>query len=174
MPRDRNVPQARLNEVPADEVKSTITSLRQLYEMGRPQTDQEVETRISQYFEFCENSSLRPGIESLAVALHVDRSTVFNWSRGVKCSKYRMETVAAAKTLIIAGLEQFLLSGKISPPSGIFMLKNWAGYSDTIPLDDRVVDDGSKEPLKVEDLPKLGELKSGEKQIIIHESEEST
>ena len=29
-----------------------------------------------------------------------------------------------------------MLSGKISPPSGIFLAKNWLGYKDAISLED--------------------------------------
>lgn len=46
--------------------------------MGRPQTDEEVANRINDYFEFCERSSIRPGIESLCMALHISRTTLLD------------------------------------------------------------------------------------------------
>ena len=38
---------------------------------NEPKTDEEVEERINEYFSFCERSSIRPGIESLCLSLHI-------------------------------------------------------------------------------------------------------
>lgn len=42
----------------------------------------------------------------------------------------------SAKAFVGAFIEQSMLCGKISPPSGIFLAKNWLGYKDTISLED--------------------------------------
>ena len=41
-----------------------------------------------------------------------------------------------AKSFIDSFLEQATLSGQVSPPVGIFLLKNWCSYKDTISLED--------------------------------------
>lgn len=135
MARANNFPTGQLNEVPAEFVKNTVSSLRQLYEKGRPQTDEEVESRIDEYFRFCENSSLRPGVESLAVALSTTRATLWNWSKGVGCSSRRQELISKAKSFITAYIEQSLLSSRIFPATGIFLLKNWANYKDSVSVE---------------------------------------
>lgn len=118
-----------------EKVKATIHSLRELNELGKPETDQEVEQRINDYFQFCEESILRPGIESLCCALHISRTTLFRWQRGEDCSRRRQELITQARGFISSFLEQVSLSGRLNPATSIFLLKNWCGYRDTISLE---------------------------------------
>ena len=134
-----NYPQGQLDDMEPSAVQGLVTSLRELYDKGKPETDEEVRQRINEYFEFCERSSVRPGVESACMALHVGRTTFFNWSKGVGCSEKRREYIEEAKGFISAYIEQALLSGKISPPSGIFLAKNWLGYRDSISIEEATV-----------------------------------
>lgn len=134
--RKNNFPQAELDGIEPGTAKELVHSLKQLHDLGKPQTDFEVAERIDQYFSFCETSCLRPGIESLCSSLHISRTTLFRWSHGQDCSEYRQELIQSAKSFISAYLEQALLCGKISPPSGIFLAKNWLGYKDTVALEE--------------------------------------
>lgn len=127
-----NFPSNALEDVPGEYAKETIKSLKELYDMGRPESDDDVEQRIDDYFSFCEQSSIRPGVESLGLALSVSRTALWNWEHGINCSPRRQELITKAKTFIIAYLEQAMLNNKIYPGSGIFMLKNWAGYKDQV------------------------------------------
>lgn len=68
-----NLPTNGLNEISAEYAHETIKSLNDLYNLGRPENDDDVERRVDDYFKFCEQSSLRPGVESLALALSVSR-----------------------------------------------------------------------------------------------------
>ena len=135
MARANNFPTGQLNEVPAEFVKNTVSSLRQLSEQGRPESDEELEHRISEYFKFCETSSIRPGVESLAVALSTTRTTLWNWEHGIGCSSRRQELISKAKAFITAYIEQSLLSSRIFPATGIFLLKNWANYRDSVSVE---------------------------------------
>lgn len=123
------------DQVPAAAVQEIVTNLKQLHDLGRPTDDQAVESRIEQYFSFCQRSSIRPGIESLCVALHVSRETLNRWGHGIGCSRRRQETVEAAKAFITAALEQMALCGRLSPPTAIFLLKNWASYRDVVSVE---------------------------------------
>lgn len=125
-----NYPQAKLDNIEPAAVQQIVSSLKELHDMGRPQTDEEVANRINDYFEFCERSSIRPGIESLCMALHITRTTLFRWNNGENCSQYKQELIQSARSFIGAFLEQAMLGGKISPPSGIFLMKNWLSYKD--------------------------------------------
>lgn len=42
------------------------------------------------------------------------------------------ELIQSAKAFI----EQAMLGGKISPPSGIFLMKNWLSYKDAISIEE--------------------------------------
>lgn len=151
-----NYPQAGLDEIDPVTVQQIVTSLKELHDLGRPKTDDEVEQRINDYFEFCQRSSIRPGIESLCMSLHISRTTLFRWNNGNDCSAYRQELIQSAKSFIGSFLEQAMLGGKISPPSGIFLMKNWLSYKDSISIEEATPQDG-KMALSVTELPRLGE-----------------
>ena len=140
MMQKNNYPGQQLSVLPDDFVQETVKSLKELNEMGKPETDAEVQGRVDQYFQFCEDSGCRPGIESLCLALHISRTTLFNWVHGLGCSQERQDIAERAKSFIGAFLEQSVLRGKISPPSGIFIMKNWLGYRDTISFEDSAID----------------------------------
>lgn len=155
-------PQGQLEDLSKCEVSQIITSIMELHDKGKPETDEEVSERIQQYFDFCSYSSIRPGFETLSMALHVSRGTVFNWMNGIGCSKQRQEILEDARTVIHSFLEQALLSGKISPPSGIFLAKNWMGYKDTVSFEDSIPHQQDNNIISSENLPKLliSEVKS--------------
>lgn len=127
-----------------------------LLDTVKPKTDNEVRQRVNEYFEYCQASSLRPGVETLRTALHVSRSTLYEWSQGRNCSSERAEIIQGAKSIIDSFLEQAMLSGKVNPATGIFYCKNWLGYHDSISLEESLPMTSTQEALRAEDLPKLG------------------
>lgn len=131
-------PQTQLEVMNPEKTRAIIHSLRQLYDMGKPETNLELKERIDMFFQFCEESSVRPGIQALCTALHISRTTLFRWSNGEDCDKERQEIVGAAKSFIESFLEQVTLSGQVSPPVGIFLLKAWSGYKDTISIEESI------------------------------------
>ena len=126
-----NYPAAQLGDLEPDFVSETIENLRQLNSKGKPKTDQELTERIDQYFQFCQNTGNRPGIESLCMSLCITRTTLFNWNNGINCTQERQEIIIKAKAFIASFMEQAVLRGKINPASGIFLMKNWLGYKDS-------------------------------------------
>lgn len=149
-------PQGQIDDIEPSTVREIVTSLRELHDRGKPQTDEEIRQRIDEYFSFCQQSSIRPGIESLCLSLHISRTTLFNWNNGINCSEKCQEYVQSAKAFIAAYIEQAVLGGKISPPSGIFLMKNWLNYRDTISLEDNIPETTARRVLTAADLPKLG------------------
>ncbi len=130
-----NLPTSGLDDVSAEFAHDAIKSLNELNKLGRPESDDDVERRIDEYFRFCEKSSLRPGVESLGLALSVSRTAIWNWEHGINCSKRRQELIVKAKLFITSYIEQCMLNNKMYPGSAIFMLKNWAGYRDAVEVD---------------------------------------
>lgn len=133
-----NFPQEGIDNLEPEFVSDVVQSLKELNSMGKPNTDDELKDRIDKYFEFCQRTGNRPGIESLCLALHISRTTLFNWNCGVNCSAERQEIISNAKGFIAAFIEQVVMRGKISPPSGIFLMKNWLNYKDTISFENDV------------------------------------
>lgn len=128
-------PQEQLEKLKPTDIKPTVQNLMELRNLGKPQTDQEVRERIDDYFQFCQEKGFRPAIESLCLALHISRMTLWKWEHQQGCSAERAETVRDAKAFIAAFLETTFVNGRINPVSGIFLLKNWLGYKDTIEID---------------------------------------
>ncbi len=128
--------QGQLVEVNPEKVRAIIHSLRELYDMGKPETNEELRERIDMFFEFCEESSIRPGVQALCTALHISRTTLFRWSNGEDCNEERRQIISMAKSFIDSFLEQVTLSGQVSPPVGIFLLKNWRSYKDTVSIEE--------------------------------------
>lgn len=134
MGQKNNYPTAALSSLPKEYTKEVIGSLMELYQRGKPKTDEEVEKRLDEFFELCDKSSVRPGIESMRLALSISRQTLLNWERGEGCSPERQESIVRAKSFVVAFLEQLMLNNKIFPGSGIFFLKNWANYKDNVEI----------------------------------------
>lgn len=160
----KGFPETQIDNVQPEQVQEIVSSLRQLHDRGKPESDEEVRQRIDDYFAFCEESSIRPGIESLSLSLHISRQSLYRWSNGEDCSAERAEMIQSAKAFISAYIEQAMLSGKISPPSGIFLMKNWLGYKDTISLDESVPHERMNQALSAAELPKL-KLPAGQQEL---------
>lgn len=125
-------------------VGEIVKSLIDLADMGKCKTDDEVQQRLDYYFRLCAEREFRPGVESMSAALGISRKTLYAWRQGVGCSEYRQEIVNRAVSLCHGFLEQAILRGKINPASGIFFLKNWASYKDTISFEEIPTDNTKK------------------------------
>lgn len=132
------------NTFPAEELStvetgSIVSDLRTLYGLGHVRGDMADDglfrERVQMYFDFCGERQQRPGIEGMCLCLGITRQTLRNWRLGTGCSQRRQSDVQQAYQLISAALEQMGLSGKISPPSFIWLQKNWCDYSDTIRIE---------------------------------------
>ena len=154
-------PQGQLTEMNPVKVKAIIHSLRELYDMGKPETNSELKQRIDMFFQFCEDSNIRPGVQALCTALHIGRTTLFRWSNGEDCDRERQEIISMAKSFIDSFLEQVTLSGQVSPPVGIFLLKNWCSYKDTVSIEESIPNKEEKHVLTAAELPRLGDLAEG-------------
>jgi hypothetical protein len=90
------------------------------------------------------------------LALHVSRTTLYRWANGEDCSQARQEVIQTAKAFISAFIESALMNGKISPPSGIFLMKNWCNYKDTISIEENSISSGNHtQQLTASQLPVL-------------------
>lgn len=136
--KNSNYPTNQLNNLPAGTCTDTITCLRDLASRGRPNTIEELQQRIDDYFQFCVERDIRCGIESLCLSLGITRTTLYNWSYGKGCSKEWQEICQQTKQFILTFLEQLSLSGKLNPATAIFMLKNVGGYKDSVSFEDMI------------------------------------
>ena len=113
-------------DIAPQDVADMVLQLDGLRKLPRPKNDDEVLERIDHYFQMCAENRVRPGIETLALALGVSRVTVFNWSQGIKCSDRRREIIEHAKMLVSAYIEQAQAAADITK----WKLRDNAGDSD--------------------------------------------
>ena len=134
-----NFPPAKLcRELQASQgyTATTIQSLMELSSLGKPQNIYELKQRLKGYFTFCGENDFKPAIESLALSLGISRVCFWSWCNGQGVSDEWAECCQQARQSIIAFIENATISGKVSPPVGIFCLKNLAGWRDTISFED--------------------------------------
>lgn len=147
MPKGERLPNVAIERMEPDKKRIIVQNLLQLNSLGKPLSDDDLEKRINEYFKICVNSGVRPGIESLALALSVTRITIWKWSNGEGCSSRRQEMICMARQVISAYLEQSMMAGQLNPVSAIFLLKNWANYSDSVQIE-QVSSKPGREPTK--------------------------
>ena len=133
--KNSNFPAAELNRIDKDFTVDTIRKLRRIAPVERPKSNAEVRERIDEYFSFCEAEKIRPGIEGLALALGVTRTTLFNWTRQHGCDAERAQLIQQAKQYIITFLEIAGNTGNLNPPCWIFSMKNVAGWTDQLSIE---------------------------------------
>lgn len=115
----------------------------------------ETRERVRKYFELCAQHDVRANLAGLGLAFGVSRTTIYGWANG-KAKGISKENIAAIKTayqILNAEMEDIMLSGKVHPVSGIFLMKNNWDYEDkknvTVtagdPLGDAVSEDTLRE-----------------------------
>lgn len=118
---------------PGDNSETTLKMLA-LYNMEPIDlnSDEAVKNRIQEYFQYCVEHDVKPGVEGMAMAIGVDRRTLWDWENGISRNKTstRADIIKKAKQFLALYLENLAQSGKINPVTAIFLLKNHFGYSD--------------------------------------------
>ena len=134
-----NYPQGELSQKfnGNEQTGQLINCIMDLSDKGKPETVEELEERINDYFTFCGMNNFRPGIESLALSLGVSRVSFWKWCyEGSGKPKQWVDICKTAKQMIIAFTEQAALSGKLNPATSIFLMKNLGGYKDSISFEE--------------------------------------
>ena len=91
---------------------------------------QQVEQRINQYFDFCEQNDRKPNMIGMANWLGVDRATVNSWKTGEYRSETHLPVIKKAVDILEELWVDYMLNGKVNPGSGIFLGKNMFQYKD--------------------------------------------
>lgn len=91
--------------------------------------------RIQEYFDLCVEYGRRPGAAGLAAAVGVARKTLLTWRDGsARPSSEHRQIMERAFTVIDSMMEQFMLTGKVNPVSGIFLMANNHGYRQKVEI----------------------------------------
>lgn len=134
--KNRNSPMIGNNgfDLAQGDNRQAISDMLYVYSMPPIDTDSDeaVEQRIFEYFQYCIEKDIRPGVEGMAMALGVNRRTLWDWETGNRrgSSIVRADIIKKAKQFIALYLENLAQNNKIYPATWIFMMKNHYGYKD--------------------------------------------
>lgn len=90
----------------------------------------QVEGRINQYFDYCEENDRKPNMIGMANWLGVSRETVNTWKRGEYRKDSHSDVIRKAVDILEEIWVDYMQNGKINPASGIFLAKNMFQYKD--------------------------------------------
>jgi hypothetical protein len=91
---------------------------------------EQVRERIGMYFKFCSDNDRRPQIIGMCNWLGISRDTLNEWVRGVTRADTHSDIIKKAYNFMEEMWTDYMTYGKISPPTAIFLAKNWYGYKD--------------------------------------------
>lgn len=128
----RRRPDSTVQAEPGDNSKFTRHN-RMLYELVPVtfESAEEVKERTITYLDICEQNDMKPSVAGYALALGIDRVTLWRIVKGVIVKPAEVSNVLKrAYDLLNAQMEDYMQNGKINPVSGIFLMKNAWGYKD--------------------------------------------
>jgi hypothetical protein len=90
---------------------------------------EDLKNRIKKYFDACVEDDCKPGIEGLALSLHVSRDYLRQIHSGIKRHGQKQgDIISDAYQIVSSQMEQYMLNGDINPIVGIFLMCNNNGY----------------------------------------------
>lgn len=90
----------------------------------------QVKNRITAYFDCCNKNDIATSPPDLARWLKTSKRNLMRWLNGEFRKSTHQPLIEEAWTKLESDLVNRIQVGAISPPSGIFLLKNWMGYKD--------------------------------------------
>lgn len=92
--------------------------------------EKQVEQRINEYFDACEQNDMKPNMVGMANWIGVSRETVNTWKRGEYRSKTHSDVIRKSVDILESLWVDYMQNGKINPASGMFLAKNMFQYKD--------------------------------------------
>ena len=90
----------------------------------------QVEQRINDYFQFCEENDRKPNMIGMANWIGVDRATLTSWKTGEYRNTTHLPVIKKAIDVLEELWVDYMQNGKMNPASGIFLAKNMFQYKD--------------------------------------------
>lgn len=103
-------------------------------------TDDELQERLIEYFTLTIDNEKIPTVESMALFLGYDRTTLWRWENGHEGSTpFRRNLIKKAKEVLAAFDAELVMENKVNPAGYIFRAKNHYGMKD---IQDHVISAG--------------------------------
>ena len=133
--QQRKIRQDNIKAVAPDPDKQLIMQHNmELWRLGRISNKDnlnEITARIETFFTICEKNSILPTVAGLALALGIDRGTLWDWvsnTRGTIKNREVVDTLKGVYSMLNAQYEEMLTQGKMIPVSAFFLMQNNHGY----------------------------------------------
>jgi len=91
---------------------------------------QQVSDRLKAYFQHCSDNDRRPQIVGMCNWLGISRDTLNTWKNGEYRSGTHSDIIKKAYGMLEEMWVDYMQNGKISPPTAIFLAKNFFNYKD--------------------------------------------
>jgi len=164
-PRKIRYDNSPMTAVALDDRSRIVRHNLELFNLGtlKDRNDEiEVQERIQAYFEICAKNSVMPTVAGFAMALGIDRSTLWLWMdnrTGVIKNPAVLDVLKRIYSMINTQYEELLTEGKIIPVGAFFLLQNNHGYRNQ--TDHVVVAQQAEEP-NTDDIAARAGLLDGE------------
>ena len=91
---------------------------------------EQVQKRVNEYLDFCIKTNTVPSIIAVSRWIGIHRSTLNDWLHGTPQRMEHHEIIQKFYSICEEVTISKLMDNKISAPMGIFMLKNWFGWTE--------------------------------------------
>lgn len=91
---------------------------------------EQVRERLKWYFTHCFEEDMKPTVNGFCNALGIARQTLYDWKNGNRRLGTHQTIILQAYNMMEELWEDYMLNGKINPVAGIFIGKNFWGYTD--------------------------------------------
>ena len=91
---------------------------------------EQVRERINMYFNHCAENDRRPQVVGMCNWLGISRQTLNEWKNGEVRSATHGDIIKKAYGMLEEMWVDYMQNGKISPPTAIFLAKNFFNYKD--------------------------------------------
>lgn len=141
--------------IPADDRARVLSHDMEVMQLGKLKNrndNTELLERIKLYYSICLKNSIMPTVAGLALALGIDRATLWDWINNRQGSIKNPEVIDTLKSVyaqINAQYEELLTQGKMIPVSAFFLMQNNHGYKQQT---DHVISAPSDNTLSIADI----------------------
>lgn len=91
---------------------------------------EQVTERLKLYFKHCAENDRRPQVVGMCNWLGISRDTLNTWKNGEYRTGTHSDIIKKAYAMMEEMWVDYMQNGKISPPTAIFLAKNFFGYKD--------------------------------------------
>ena len=157
----------KINSTPSEDNRVILSHGLQVMALGKAnlKDPDDVSKHISDYFQICLDTAIKPSIAGLALALGISRQYVFEITHNNKdnVAFLTVDIIKKAINFINLQMETYMQESKINPVAGIFLMKNNMGYKDQV--DYVVTPKNDDENVDVDEIKEKYELSEGDSKI---------